>query len=409
MTTATSSPVAPRWQVFSAAPHRMLFLPGALQLLIPVAWWLVVLLGRAAGWAPPSLPVAPMHVHLFLMLFGVFPFFIFGFLFTVYPRWMNQAPLPRSLYVTAFWLLTSGMALFYAGMAVGTELLALGVAVFLAGWVTGLVGLLGVYWQAQGRERQHETVLNAALLAGVLGLAAFEYGLLTGDARAFALAGHVGLWLFLVPVLFTVSHRMIPFFSQSVLARYSAVRPSWSLAVLAAAAVGHVVLTVLDLRAWLILVDLPLFALSVHHLIIWRFWRSVEVGLLAMLYVAFAWFGVATLFYSIQSAGLLLAGVDVVGRAPLHALGIGFLAGMVIAMVSRVTLGHSGRRLESDRLTWYTLLGINIAAVLRIAAEFTAAPTLNVLAAVAWLASILPWAWHYAPMYLRPRIDQRPG
>jgi uncharacterized protein involved in response to NO len=194
-----------------------------------------------------------------------------------------------------------------------------------------------------------------------------------------------------------------------VLARYSAVRPGWSLMVLAAAVVGHVVLTLLDLRAWLIAVDLPLFLLSVHHLVIWRFWRSVEVGLLAMLYVAFTWFGIAMLLFSIQSAGLLIAGVDLVGRAPLHALGIGFLAGMVIAMVSRVTLGHSGRRLESDRLTWYTLLGINIAAVLRIAAEFTAAPTLNALAAVAWLASILPWAWRYAPMYLRPRIDHRPG
>lgn len=409
MTTTATSPANPRWQVFSAAPHRMLFFPGVLQLLLTVGWWLIVLLGRAAGWAPPSLPLPPIHLHLFLMLFGVFPFFIFGFLFTVYPRWMNQAPLPRSLYVTVFWLLVAGMALFYAGMMAGTALLALGVGTFLAGWLTGVSGLLRVYRQARGRERPHETVLNAALLAGAAGLAVFAYGLLAGDARAYPLAGHLGLWLFLVPVLFAVSHRMIPFFSQSVLARYSAVRPSWSLTVLAAAAIGHVVLTLLDLRAWLILVDLPLLALSVHHLIIWRFWRSVEVGLLAMLYVAFAWFGVAMLFYSIQSAGLLLAGVDFVGRAPLHALGIGFLAGMVIAMVSRVTLGHSGRRLESDRLTWYTLLGINIAAVLRVAAEFTAAPTLNALAAVAWLASILPWAWRYAPMYLRPRIDHRPG
>jgi uncharacterized protein involved in response to NO len=322
---------------------------------------------------------------------------------------MNQTALSRSFYIIVFWLLTFGMVLFYAGMIAGTALLATGVGVFLAGWLTGLFGLLRVYRQARGRERSHETVLNAALLAGAAGVAAFEYALLTGDARGYALAGHLGLWLFLVPVLFTVSHRMIPFFSQSVLARYSAVRPGWSLMVLAAAVVGHVVLTLLDLRAWLIAVDLPLFLLSVHHLVIWRFWRSVEVGLLAMLYVAFTWFGIAMLLFSIQSAGLLIAGVDLVGRAPLHALGIGFLAGMVIAMVSRVTLGHSGRRLESDRLTWYTLLGINIAAVLRIAAEFTAAPTLNALAAVAWLASILPWAWRYAPMYLRPRIDHRPG
>ena len=66
-------------------------------------------------------------------------------------------------------------------------------------------------------------------------------------------------------------------------------------------------------------------------------------------------------------------------------LGIGFFTGMVVAMASRVTLGHSGRALEADDLTWYVLLGINIATLLRIVAEFSSgsvAGTLNVLAAL---------------------------
>jgi uncharacterized protein involved in response to NO len=109
---------------------------------------------------------------------------------------------------------------------------------------------------------------------------------------------------------------------------------------------------------------------------------------------------------------LLVTGMDYLGRVPLHALGIGFFTGMVVAMASRVTLGHSGRALEADDLTWRVLFGVNIAAVLRIAAEFTpgmAGGILNALAAATWLLSFLLWAWLYAPMYVRRRVDGKSG
>jgi uncharacterized protein involved in response to NO len=116
--------------------------------------------------------------------------------------------------------------------------------------------------------------------------------------------------------------------------------------------------------------------------------------------------------YTAQSLALLVTGTDFLGRVPLHALGIGFFTGMVVAMASRVTLGHSGRALEADDLTWRVLAGINLAAVLRMAAEFvpgTASGMLNGLAAAIWLVSFLLWAWLYAPMYVLRRVDGKSG
>ena len=81
-----------RWQVFSAAPHRMMFFAGALQIILVMGLWFLELVGRAGWWPTLSLAVAPTWAHMFLMLYGVFPFFIFGFLITVYPRWMGTAP-----------------------------------------------------------------------------------------------------------------------------------------------------------------------------------------------------------------------------------------------------------------------------------------------------------------------------
>jgi uncharacterized protein involved in response to NO len=165
------------------------------------------------------------------------------------------------------------------------------------------------------------------------------------------------------------------------------------------------------LPQWRFLADLPLALTALQHSYVWQFRRSFHARLLAMLHIAFLWLGIGMSLYAAQSLVLLATGTDYLGRAPLHALGIGFLTSMIVAMASRVTLGHSGRALGTDSLTWAVLLGVNASAVLRIAAEFLlpVASWINLLAALVWLGALLPWVLHYLPMYLKPRVTQQPG
>jgi uncharacterized protein involved in response to NO len=413
MSTLTPQPtlIPSPWQVFSAAPHRMMFFAGALQVILVMGLWLLELAGRAGWWPTLSLAVAPIWAHMFLMLYGVFPFFIFGFLITVYPRWMGGPTVAASRYVTAFAFLAAGMILFYAGLFTSRLVLAAALALQLAGWGVTLYSLLAVFLQVPKRG-PHERLLNLGLAAGMLGIACFLAGVFSGAPMAFLLAREFGLWLFLVPVVFLVAHRMIPFFSQSALVNYLMVRPAWGPSLMLLCVVGHVLLELTGQTAWRFLADAPLAVAALHHSWIWQFRRSFHARLLAMLHIAFLWLGIGMTLYTVQSLALLVTGVDYLGRAPLHALGIGFFTGMVVAMASRVTLGHSGRALEANDLTWYVLFGVNIAAMLRIVAEFlpgTAGGILNVLAATTWLLSFLLWGWLYAPMYLRPRLDRKPG
>ena len=324
---------------------------------------------------------------------------------------MGGPVVPGAQYVASFVLLSGGMLLFYVGLFISHMLLMLALAVQLVGWAVVLYSLLAVYRQARNRG-PHERLLNFALLAAMLGILCFLYGIVASSGLAFQLARELGLWLFLLPVVFTVGHRMIPFFSQSALINYIMVRPSWGLPLMIVCAAAHVLLEVSGLSAWRFLADAPLAAAALHHSWVWQFRRSFHARLLAMLHIAFLWLGIGMTLYTVQSLALLVTGTDLLGRAPLHALGIGFITGMVVAMASRVTLGHSGRALEANDLTWRVLFGVNIAAVMRIVAEFvpgTPGNVLNVLAASAWLVSFLLWAWLYAPMYLRPRLDQNPG
>jgi len=414
MQTQTPRPQPPapsRWGVFAAAPHRLLFLPGAAQAVLAMALWLAELLGRTGIVPLPPMVVTPTWAHIFLMLFGLFPFFIFGFLLTVYPRWMNGPVVPASRYVPVSLFLTGGMILFYVGLFTARAVLEIGLLLQLAGWGVGLYALFAVFRGAP-KHGAHETVLNLALLAAVAGSLSFLHGVVTDSGSSLLLAREFGLWLFLVPVVFIVSHRMIPFFSSTALSGYTAVRPAWSLPLLAVGVVGHAALELLGYPQWLFVFDAPLLFMAIHHSRLWKFRRSFEVRLLAMLHIAFLWFGIAMALYTVQSLALLLGNVWLFGRAPLHALGIGFVTGMMVAMVSRVTLGHSGRALEADNLTWRVLFGVHLAALLRMGAEFlppAASGTLNALAAATWLAALAPWAWRYLPMYLRPRIDGKPG
>jgi uncharacterized protein involved in response to NO len=204
---------------------------------------------------------------------------------------------------------------------------------------------------------------------------------------------------------------MIPFFSQASLMNYLVVRPAWGPPLMLVCVSAHVAFELMGLAAWRFLADAPLAAAALQHSYVWQFRKSFHARLTAMLHIAFLWLGIAMLFYALQSLALLATGTDYFGRSALHALGIGFFTGMIVAMASRVTLGHSGRELAADRLTWATLLGVNLAALLRIAGEFLPpwSGWLNLLAGLAWLAAFLPWAARYLPMYLQPRIDRAPG
>lgn len=405
-------PAARSWPAFAAAPHRMLFFAGAVQIVLTMSLWLLELLGRAGGWEPMTALVLPaLWAHALLMLYAVFPFFIFGFLLTVYPRWMAGAEVPARRYVPVFLFLVCGWLLFYAGLFVSRRVLMLAMALVVTGWALALVALFDVYRHARTRGA-HEAVLNLALCAGVAGLLAGLHGLATNSGRSFLLARELGLWLFLVPVVFSVGHRMIPFFSASALRGYTVVRPAWSLPLFGAGVAAHAVLEFLGQVQWLFIVDLPLAMAVLYHSYVWRLARSLEVRLLAMLHIAFAWLGLGLALYALQSLVLALTGASWLGRAPLHALGVGLVAGMVVAMAARVSLGHSGRALVADRFTWNCFLGVNVAALLRIVAELfsgTANHWLNAFAALVWLGALLPWVWRYAPMYLRPRVDGKPG
>ncbi|MCK4950780.1 MAG: NnrS family protein [Gammaproteobacteria bacterium] len=411
----TTEPVKTQQPVFTAAPHRMMFLGGVLQLVFVLVFWCVELAGRyTSWWSPLETTIPTTSAHLFLMVYGLFPFFFFGFLMTTYPRWMSGGLVPKQSYVLSFSLLITGVALFYLGLFADKLFSIVGLIFYLSGFAVALKALLHVYFAASGENKTYEKALNIALSAGFMGVLVFLIWLISESHWLLVASRDIGLWLFLVPVVFLVSHRMIPFFSSCVLKDYVVVQGRWAVLLLGSCVTGHVLLEWLEQLRWLWLFDLPMMFMGFYFTIRWGFVRSFQVGLLAVLHLAFLWFGLAMALYTTQSLVLFFTDTVVLGRAPLHALGIGYITSMVIAMASRVSLGHSGRPLTADVLTWAVFTGVSIAALLRIVAEIPVLETLSdtsasLIAAIVWLVVIVLWVIRYGPMYVTPRADGKPG
>jgi len=402
------------WRTFAAAPHRMFFLGGIVQSVLVMAWWLVDLAGRYGGlYAPIMWSVSPPDAHAFLMVYGFFSFFILGFLMTTYPRWMNGDEVERRHYVPAFLLLAAGTLLFYVALLCTKLLLPLAALLFLAGWGIALAALLRVYIRAQHPDKRHARITSIVLTLGWILAACWFVGALGGMAFPLAMAKNGGVWLFLFPVFFAVSHRMIPFFSSNIIPDYRIVRPDWALLLVPLGGLLHGTLELSGLDAWLWLADLPMAAAAFYLTLGWGLRASLGTPLLAMLHIGFAWLGIALLLYAIQSLSLL-AGYVILGKAPLHVLTVGYFTSMVLGMITRVTLGHSGRPLAADKFTWAIFLVFQAVAVLRVAAdvpgiEFMLRGQLYQCAALIWLACFGIWAYRYAPIYWNPRSDGGPG
>lgn len=400
------------WKSFTAAPHRVMFFGGAVQTLLVMLWWLCELSTRyllpqySVSW-----PLFPAAIHSWLLLFGMLPFFFFGFLMTTFPRWMAGHEIPMQRYVPAFVFMSAGVLLFYAGLWFGSVLLTLGSASLLAGWAGGLYALWRVLRDTRPGDKRHPVLLLIAFSIGWLALAAFLMWQLTDAHALLQFALRAGLWGFVLPVFAVVAHRMFPFFTSSALQVKEVPRPFWALWVMLAASLLHGVLELIGLNAWLWLADLPLAFAALTLSRMWGLRRSFVNPLLAVLHVGFAWLGIAMLLYAVQSLWLLLQGAYIWGLAPLHALTVGCYATLVIGMGTRVTLGHSGLPFAIDTPVKLMFAAIQLVALLRIAADLLPQHSglLYVLAAAGWLACFVPWVWRYLPAYWRPRADGQPG
>lgn len=382
-------------------------------------WWTTVQIARWCEWPVPwAVPITAAHGVF--MAFAFIPLFFVGFLFTAGPRWLGLPPVAARAVLRPVLIYAIAWLAYAAAVHLSVTVAALCVATAAAAWATLAARYRQMVRQSPVEDRTHAGVIVIASTLGaiILGLAAVAVG--SESYSIVRLLILVGLWGFMVPIYLAVAHRMIPFFTLSVLPQISPWRPSWLLT-------SFVVLTVLGfasafidavlwpvpvaLRSMQIVAEMAIAAGLVTLSVRWGLLASFRVRLLAMLHVGFAWLGVAfALSACVHAAALTGAAPATLHLAPLHALTMGFMGATLLAMATRVSAGHGGGPLIADNWAWGLFWLQQVATLLRIIAALPEAATWLVpLASTLWAVATVTWAVQHLNRYGRARLDGKPG
>jgi uncharacterized protein involved in response to NO len=152
----------------------------------------------------------------------------------------------------------------------------------------------------------------------------------------------------------------------------------------------------------------PLFLLLgiAHALRLARWFRPgvLRVPLLWSLHLAYAWLVAALLGLAAWHLGL-----PILGSAALHLFTIGAIGGLILAMMARVSLGHTGRALDPPAVMSLAFGAIGLAAVVRAGLSSVAPRLAVVVSAALWCLGFGLFVYCYGPMLWRARVDGGPG
>jgi uncharacterized protein involved in response to NO len=382
----SSPPTAAFW----AAPFRPFCALGMVYGIALMAAWLAA---RAQWLALPFGTLPPSLWHGHEMLFGFAAAIICATVLTALPGWAGTREIRGAPLAALVALWAAGRAAFWAidALPAGLVMVADG-ALYVA-----LLAILGAQL-ARVRNRYYLLLLGvlAAMLAG-------DVMLLAGRVQAgFAVA------LYAVVLLFALKAGVFaPVFTGNHLRATGRGDQARFLLPLEFAAIGAIlVLAIADVggapASWRKAAAFTACALHAVRLVRWRGWRACDVPLLWTMHVGYAWLVAAFLLN-----GLAAAGMSGAADAWLHAFTVGALGSVMLSLMTRVALRHTGRPLVVPRavVTAYGL--IQAAALLRVGAALAGAgPTWIVAAGLAWIGAFALYLASFGAILLSPSLPR---
>jgi uncharacterized protein involved in response to NO len=371
---------------------RPFYLLAAALAVLAMPLWLAAYRGML-----PALPAVGVLWHMHEMVFGFAGAVIVGFLFTAGRNWTN-------LQTPQGWQLAALAGLWLAGRA--AMLLAPGVPALLAdGLFLPLCALAFGRVLLRAQSRRNYPILGILALLALANL--LFHAAANGWLTLSPLVPVHGAILLVTVLEAVIGGRVIPMFTRNGAPGSQPVTAPWrekaGIALLAATALAWVV------GAPGILTALLAFAaagVNAARLAGWAPFATVRVPLLWILHLAYAWI----------VAGLVLLGFAALGMgsasSAFHALAVGGMSGLIIGMITRTTLGHTGRMLRAGRAESAMYLLLQGGALLRLLANLVPAAGRDVVllgSALAWSAAFLVYLVVYAPYLCRARIDGREG
>jgi uncharacterized protein involved in response to NO len=387
---ATRAFDTPLW----ASPFRPFYLLGALYAPLVITGGAGALLGAV------HLPTTTQLWHGHEMLFGFALAIVVGTVLTALPSWAGTAEIHgrRLAALAALWLL--GRAAFWAAPWLPAWSVAAADALLLPVLVAMVAPQV-----ARVRDRRYLLLLPILLALAAANLAYHAF-VLAGDGERAARALTAGVYAVML-VFVLKGGVLVPIFTGNALrALGRGDQPPFCMPLETAAVLAVVLLAALDLAgAPRAAVGGAALACALVHGIRtarWRGWRVADQPLLAPLHVAFAWLIAA---FALRAAADLADAVP--ATAWLHAFTVGALGLMMLGLMNRVALRHTGRPLDVPPAMRVAYLSMFAAGAVRLAATVHGLGGWAIaLAAVLWAAPFVVYLSLYGATLLQPSLPR---
>jgi uncharacterized protein involved in response to NO len=391
-------PKLPFQAIIFALAFRVFFLAGAIWALAAMAIWAAWF----SGYGPITFHLPPTLWHAHEMIFGFAALIAAGFLLTAVQNWTGLRSVHgRALIVLTLLWLTARISLLLGQYQWGLWLFC----VAQLGWWLGCIGFYArLVLMAKSRNNYlFMYVLCAMALLNSLFVILVLKQNYAGAAHLVQSA--IILFCALISVL---GGRVIPFFTANALSLPQSKNPPldrflWRLSVLATLWFAAEYFLAFTLSSgWVFIL------LAVGHLWRLRLWYSNRIWGMSLLWSLH-------LAYFAMALGLLLVGISQLTsyfplKDSLHLISISAISALILSMMSRVSLGHTGRVLQVGHGLSLAFAMLLLAGVVRaVSGLFMHVAALWQISALLWVAAFGLFVWFYLPVLTRARVDGKPG
>lgn len=371
---------------------RPFFLGGAAWAVVTVLLWLPMLAGRLA--LPSAFSALEWHVHE--LLYGYVPAVIAGFLLTAIPNWTGRLPVVGTPLLVLFLIWVFGRIAVFVSEAIGV----VAAAAIDVSFLLALAVVIAREIIAAGNTKN----LKVLAVVGILLAGNVVFHLEAAGGESHGYGARLGIAA-VITLIMLIGGRIVPSFTRNWLARQAQGRMPASFDSFDRAAVA---ISAATLGTWVLLpgnfgtAALAVFAGSAN---IWRLYRwagerTWTEPLVAVLHVAYIFVPVGFFLLSLN----VFAPTVITSTGALHAWTTGAIGLMTLAVMTRASLGHSGKPLTASNGIQLIYLTAFVAAVARIVAAFDVEREIMLHAsALAWVLAFAGFTVIFAPLLVKPK------
>jgi uncharacterized protein involved in response to NO len=404
----SKAPVAPKsgfqvwYKKFASQPHQPFFSNG----IIFFTLFMFLLLGSYSNTLTLNSPVQDFHAYT--MIFVVFIQFFLGFLYVVFPRFLTQAEIEPDIYMKNFLLYFVASVGIFFSLLFSLNILFIFIILLFVAQVLSFKILYEIHKKSIVTNKNDTKWVLIFFSAGLITHLIYIFSLIDTEYSFLLkqISINSGFYLFIFGIIFTISQRMIPFFTSMKIQGY-VINKSKNLMELL---FGFLLLKVFilsfgDVRFNLI-ADVPLFILFVRELFKWKLPVFKTIAIMWVLFISLYWIPFAFFISIIESLNAILNTGFVFEKAVIHTIAVGYFVTVLIGFGTRVVLGHSGQTPHASKFAITIFIAVQFIALFRIIASISSNFNFDYiffinLSSLLLIAGLIVWSSKYLTILFR--------